>query len=370
MGWHSKTECSTAFATEGDDLIFMIDPRGVLNPHCLVEEIHLSLDYFISTTEWIYALRTETCAFMNMIKIAALPDKRDQMNEFQERCKSGDFCCQGIALSLLAVTITKDIPRTTPPSNKGLTQLHEFNQGNFTRNIPWWVDKSHSHDLVVASRCVIASGGDKECVQERHRALREVNMPLEGTELNPVRITLGETHTTATAWQQRARNATTTTAMTDGIPKHTPHDVIRRYFPKNEQGDVEVTQITQGHTRNLNYTLHPNSLACFALGPDSHITIHTPGEEHSMHISAPTWFAIHHPRGNVVTAARNKFVDACQINIEGIVGNAWRVARKPRVPIGTQQPQTQAAPDRARGGTVPTAPAAAPTAHVCNGPRE
>ena len=148
-------------------------------------------------------------------------------------------------------------------------------------------------------------------------------MPLEGTELNPVRITLGETRTTATAWQQRARNATTTTAMTDGMPKATPQDVIRRYFQRNEQTDVEVTHITQGHTRNLTYTLVPNSLACFALGPDSHIAIHTPGEEHSLHVTGPTWFAIHHPRGDVMAPKRHKFVDACHIKIEGIVGGAW-----------------------------------------------
>lgn len=173
-GWYSKTECSTTLATEGDDLIFMIDPRGVLNPPRLVEEIHLSLEYFISTTDWIFELRTETRTFMNMIKIAALPKKRDQMKEFQDKCKNGDFGCQGITLCLLPVTITKDIPRTTPFSNKGLTQLHEFNQDNFSRNTPWWIDRSHSHDLVVASKCVTASGGNKDCVPESsYRALRK-----------------------------------------------------------------------------------------------------------------------------------------------------------------------------------------------------
>ena len=370
-GWYSKTECSTALATEGDDLIFMIDPRGVLNPHCLVEEITLSVEYCISSTKWIFALRTETSICMNMIKIAALPDKRDQMKEFQAKCKNGEFGCQGVTLFLLPVTITKNIPRTTPPSNKGLTQLHEFNRDNFSRNTPWWLDRSHSHDLVVASKCVAASGGNKDCVPESsYRALKEINMPLEETELNPVRITLGETRTTATAWQQRVRNATITTAMTDGKPKATPHDVIRRYFRRNEKSDVEVTQITQGHTRNLTYTLVPNSLACFALGPDSHIAIHTPGEEHSLHVSAPTWFAIHHPRGDVRTAAWHKIVDACHIKIEGIVGDAWRVARKPRVRIGTPQPQPHATPAMAHGWVAPATSARVPRTHVCNGPRE
>ena len=79
VAWHSTTRCSTALATEGDDLIFMIDPRGVLNPHCLVEEIHANDEHFISCSEWIFAYRSETDSFMIMIKIAALPAKRDMM---------------------------------------------------------------------------------------------------------------------------------------------------------------------------------------------------------------------------------------------------------------------------------------------------
>ena len=371
VGWHSTTECSTALAIEGDDLIFMIDPRGVLNPHCLVEEIHVTGKHFISCSEWIFAFRSETDSFMNMIKIAALPGKRDDMTDFFNKCQKGDFHCQGIALKLLPITITKEIPRTTPPSNKGLIQLLGFNQENHMRNKPWWNDRSHSHDLVISSRCVTDSGGSKDCQQESHRAFREINMPLEGTELNPVRITMGETHTTATAWQQRVRNATTTSSMSDGMPESTPKDVIRRFFPKRSKFTWKSHRSRKEVRGTLNtHTLHPNTVACFALGPDSHITIITPGEEHSMHISAPTWFAIHHPRGNVTTAARHKYIDECRISIQGIVGKVWQVARRPRTPFGSQQQDPQATPQATHGGAVPAAPPVTPTVLVFDGPRD
>ena len=71
-----------------------------------------------------------------------------------------------------------------------------------------------------------------------------------------------------------------------------------------------------------------------------------------------------------MTAARHKFEDACHIQIEGIVGDAWRVARRPRVPIGTPQPQPQATPTMAHGWAAPTASTRAPQTHLCNGPRE
>ena len=89
-----------------------------------------------------------------------------------------------------------------------------------------------------------------------------------------------------------------------------------------------------------------------------------------MHISAPTWFAIHFPRGNVATAARHKYIDECTINIQGIIGTVWQVARGPRTPFGSQRQDPQATPQATHGGAQPAAPHVTPTVLTFEGPRE